>query len=89
MKGRMSKALLEPLTLMIGTLRMNLSLTKLFFVGRKILKQWKEGAVDVDLVNQDDENGRDCRYPLEGAESVLEANCCKNHELEGWLAAET
>lgn len=77
MESRMSKALLELMTLVVGAFRMNLSLTKLFFVGREILKQWKEGAVDVDLVNQDDENGRDCRYPLEGAESVLEADCCK------------
>jgi len=77
MESRMSKALLELVTLVVGAFRMDLSLTKLFFVGRKILKQWKEGAVDVDLVKQDDENGRDRRYPLKGAESVLEADCCK------------
>lgn len=53
---------------------MDLGHADLFFGRHEIVESGNVDAVDIDLEGEDEEDRRDGGYPLEGAESILEAD---------------
>jgi len=73
-QGRMAKSFLELITLVICPFGMNLRCGDFIFCRGEVIENGNVGTVDVDLVEEDDQNGRNGREPLEGSELILEAN---------------
>lgn len=73
-EGGVTKALLEPIALVIGPLRVNLGHTD-FFRGRvKVPELGYECVIDVNLEDDDQEDGRESGDPDEGSETFLKTN---------------
>jgi hypothetical protein len=52
----------------------NLGHADFLFSRCEVVESGNVDAVDIDLEGDDEEDRRDSGYPLEGAESILEAN---------------
>jgi len=72
----MAESLLELVALVISSLRVNFGKTNFFFAGVEVVELGQVYLVDVNLVEKDEENGRDGRDPLVGSKAELEADSC-------------
>jgi hypothetical protein len=73
-KGGMTKALLEPVAPMVRSLRVDLGRRDFLWGGGVVAEGRNEDAVDVDLEDHDEENGRNGGHPDECHEALLEAD---------------
>lgn len=74
MQSRMSESLLEPMALIIRSLRMDLGRLD-FGIGRCVISElFDKSAGEVDFEDEDEEDWRDGGYPHECPESELQAD---------------
>ena len=74
MQRWMSESLLQPVAIVIRAFRVDLGHADLLFSRCEEVESGNVDAVDIYLEGEDEEDRRDGGYPLEGAESILEAN---------------
>ena len=74
MQRWMTEPLLQSVAIVIRTFRVHLGQADLLFCRCEVVESRNVDAVDIDLEGDDEEDRWDGGYPLEGAESILEAN---------------
>jgi hypothetical protein len=72
----MPETLFKSIAPNVAALRVHLGLAKILLRRDEVSKPGQEGAVNVDLVGENDKYRRYCRNPLEGTKAILQADGC-------------